>query len=225
MSSIISGTKYRGEFEEKLQNIINMFIKNKNNILFIDEIHTIMYSGKMEGSIDASNILKPYLARNDFKCIGSTTISEYYSTIYKDKALNRRFTPIFINTPTILDTKIIIKSVKKYYEKYHNIKIDDNKVDMIVEMSNKYIKDKNEPDRSLNVLDEICSKINIKNSNKLLTLENKKKEILKSSNYKEAFIIENKINKSKKTYLKICLNDINEYFNDKVSSNYCIGFK
>ena len=226
MSSIVSGTRYRGEFEEKIEKIINEFENNEDLILFIDEIHTMVGAGGAEGAIDASNILKPYLARNKIKCIGATTINEYNKTISKDKALNRRFQIIKVNEPTKEETLNILKNTKKYYEKYHNVKINNKDLKFIIEITDKD-KTKKNPDKSLELLDLLCTKTKIndttikKETNKLLTT---KIELLKNKKFKEAKSIDKKINNLKINKIKLDKTSIKESINIK---NYTqtIGFR
>lgn len=226
ISSIVSGTRYRGDFEEKIEKIINEFESNEDLILFIDEIHTIVGAGGAEGAIDASNILKPYLARNKIKCIGATTINEYNKTISKDKALNRRFQIIKVNEPTKDETLNILKNTKKYYEKFHNVKISGNDLKYIVNITDKD-KTKKNPDKSLELLDLICTKTKINNisikkeTNKLLTM---KIELLKNKKFKEAKSIDKKLNNLKINKIKLDKNSIKDTLNIK---NYTpsIGFK
>ena len=226
MSSIVSGTRYRGEFEEKIEKIINEFESNNDLILFIDEIHTMVGAGGAEGAIDASNILKPYLARNKIKCIGATTINEYNKTISKDKALNRRFQIIKVNEPTKEETLNILKNTKKYYEKYHNVKINNKDLKFIIEITDKD-KTKKNPDKSLELLDLLCTKTKIndttikKETNKLLTT---KIELLKNKKFKEAKSIDKKINNLKINKIKLDKTSIKESINIK---NYTqtIGFR
>lgn len=226
MSSIVSGTRYRGEFEEKIEKIISEFESNEDLILFIDEIHTMVGAGGAEGAIDASNILKPYLARNKIKCIGATTINEYNKTISKDKALNRRFQIIKVNEPTKEETLNILKNTKKYYEKYHNVKINNKDLKFIIEITDKD-KTKKNPDKSLELLDLLCTKTKIndttikKETNKLLTT---KIELLKNKKFKEAKSIDKKINNLKINKIKLDKTSIKESINIK---NYTqtIGFR
>lgn len=157
MGALVSGTKYRGEFEERLTRIIKEVIDNQNIILFIDEIHTVMNAGGAEGAINASDILKPYLARGDIKCIGATTMDEYYNSIYKDKAMERRFLTIQISEPDINKTEEILLGVKTQYEHHHNIMISDENIKDIVFYTDKYIKTKSNPDKSIDLLDMICA--------------------------------------------------------------------
>ena len=158
VSSLISGTKYRGEFEARVNDLIKECIKNKNIILFIDEIHTIMKTGSSEGAIDAGNILKPYLCSGDIKIIGATTISEYNEYIKKDQALLRRFTPIMVNEPSLKDMEFILNKVKKSYEVYYKLKINKNIVNYIICNTDKYMPNLYNPDKSIEVLDTVCSK-------------------------------------------------------------------
>lgn len=158
VSTLISGTKYRGEFEARVNDLIKECIKNKNIILFIDEIHTIMKTGSSEGAIDAGNILKPYLCSGDIKIIGATTISEYNEYIKKDQALLRRFTPIMVNEPSLKDMEFILNKVKKSYELYYKLKINKNIVNYIICNTDKYMPNLYNPDKSIEVLDTVCSK-------------------------------------------------------------------
>ena len=161
LSGMVAGSKYRGEFEERIKKVIAE-VKNAGNVLlFLDEIHTIIGAGGAEGAIDASNILKPYIARNKLKIIGATTTKEYYKSIYNDGALNRRFQTILIKEPTTKETLNILINSKKYYEKFHNVHITNKQLETIIDLSNKYIKDRYNPDKSLDMLDKICSKIKL----------------------------------------------------------------
>lgn len=204
ISSIVSGTKYRGEFEEKLHNIIKEFENNDNLILFIDEIHTVVGAGGAEGAIDASNILKPYLARNKLKCIGATTTHEYNKSINKDKALNRRFHSILIKEPNYNETVEILKKIKRNYEKFHNVRINNKQIELIVSLSNKYLKDKKEPDKSIDILDEVCTKTELSNTLcekdnlKLQELYKEKENSIKNKKFDKAIIIEKSILNEKK---------------------------
>lgn len=154
--SIVAGTKYRGEFEEKLKKIVKKIKEDKNAIIFIDEIHNMIGAGGAEGAIDASNILKPYLARGDIKCIGATTYDEYIKLIEKEKAIERRFQLIKLEEPNLKKCYDIIKGIKKDYESFHNIIINDDVCEKIVNLSNKYIVDRHFPDKAIDVLDSSC---------------------------------------------------------------------
>ena len=158
LSGIVAGTKYRGEFEEKFKRIINKVMQAKNVILFIDEIHNIIGAGGAEGAIDASNILKPYLARKELSIIGATTIEEYYKYFEKDQAMNRRFSVIKLKENTKEETKEILLKLKDQYEKYHNIDISDNSLDDIITLSSRYLPSRVFPDKAIDILDLSCVK-------------------------------------------------------------------
>lgn len=156
LNSLVAGTKYRGDFEEKLQNIIRLLEKYPNVILFIDEIHLMIGAGKSEGSIDVSSVLKPYLARGVIKCIGATTIEEYEMYIEKDRALERRFQIITIREPDVKDTLKMLKAKKKEYEDFHNVKIQEKVLEQIVKYCAYYMPQRKFPDKAIDVLDLAC---------------------------------------------------------------------
>ena len=174
MGALVSGTKYRGEFEERLNGIIKDITGSDDIILFIDEIHTIVGAGGAEGAIDASNILKPYLARGNVKCIGATTINEYNKYIAKDKALERRFQVVNVLEPTVSETEVILTKIKPAYESHHNVVIGDNLIKKIVGLANKYIHNKNNPDKCIDILDSVCAKTKAKydKTNEMVKKEN-----------------------------------------------------
>lgn len=181
MGSLVSGTKYRGEFEERLTKIIKEVIEDGNIILFIDEIHTMINAGGAEGAINASDILKPYLARGEIKVIGATTTEEYYNSIYKDKALERRFYAIQVSEPDLEKTKSILLGVKEEYERHHHLVISEENIEDIVSLADKYIKTKSNPDKSIDLLDMICARKKVKDiSFQELALLNKKLEKVKT---------------------------------------------
>lgn len=157
MGALIAGTKYRGEFEERLTGIIKE-ASNHNIILFIDEIHNIVGAGRAEGSMDASNILKPALARGEIACIGATTIDEYRKYIEKDSALERRFQPIMVEEPGMEEARKILIGLKAKYESHHNVKISDSAIDAAVELSVRYLPDRRLPDKAIDLLDEACTR-------------------------------------------------------------------
>lgn len=227
ISKIVSGTRYRGEFEEKFHKMIEYFEQNNNLIIFFDEIHTIVGAGGAEGAIDASNILKPYIARNKLKIIGATTAKEYYKSIYNDGALNRRFQTILIKEPTAKETLNILVNSKKYYEKFHNVHITNKQLETIIDLSNKYIKDRYNPDKSLDMLDKICSKIKLQHIetdtiNNLNELKEQKINYIKNKEFSKAKQISNKINNYKTNKLKIDNNTIYESFN--IDKKVSFGF-
>lgn len=206
MATLLSNTKYRGEFESRINSIIAELKNNKNIILFIDEIHTIVKSGS-DNSIDAANMLKPYLASDEIKVIGATTIYEYEKYIESDKALARRFEKVYIDEPNTDQVINILKGVRKEYEDYHHIKISDKNIYDIVSLSNKYIFFNNNPDKSLDVLDYVCSKVNI--DKQTFYNEIKCQEMLKKKDYKNA--LKYRIDKNKKI---ITTKDILEVIED-----------
>lgn len=226
MTSVISGTRYRGEFEEKMEKIIDEFKENDDYILFIDEIHTMVGTGGSDGAIDASNILKPSLARNEIKCIGATTTTEYKKSFLKDKALNRRFQIINIEEPSETETLNILKNVKKYYESFHNVKINSKELNTIINIAAKD-NTKKEPDRSLELLDLICTKAKINKPNiniKINELLKEKTHYIKANNFKEAKNIDKLINNFKNEKIVISKKQILETINIKKNKEV-LGFK
>ena len=159
ISSMVAGTKYRGDFEDRLKRIIDEVRKNNNVILFIDELHNLVGAGSAEGSIDAANILKPLLARGEFRVIGATTISEYRRYIEKDKALERRFQPVIVREPSVEETIDILTKIKDRYEKFHNVTISDETIKCAVDMSVRYIQDRFLPDKAIDLIDEASSNL------------------------------------------------------------------
>ena len=177
MATTVAGTKYRGEFEERVRKILKEVEENEDIILFIDEIHTLVGAGGAEGAIDASNIFKPALARGKLRCIGATTIDEYKKFIESDKALERRFQKIMVEVPSKETVKQILNKIKPLYENYHNVIIKDEIIDKIIELSEKYIYDRNQPDKSIDILDEICAKASLKESKELIEYNKLNKEL------------------------------------------------
>ena len=193
MASAVAGTKYRGEFEERMKKIITEVENNPHIILFIDEIHTLIGAGGAEGAIDASNILKPALARGKIRCIGATTTDEYKKHFEKDKALERRFQNITIEEPSVEQTREILNKLKPLYEEYHNVIITDPIIDKILSLSDKYLYNRFRPDKQIDVLDEVCSKVNIKGNENIMKLQTNLKQI---RDKKELYIKENNIKKA-----------------------------
>ena len=239
MASCVSGTKYRGEFEERITKIIKELETNKDLIVFIDEIHTLVGAGGAEGAIDASNILKPALARGNIKVIGATTINEYKDSICKDKALNRRFQTIMIKENNLIETKEILHKLKNIYEDYHHVLISEDILNKIVELTDKYINDKKNPDKSIDILDTICTKVSLKKSNsikiindlkiELDNIQRKKNSLISRRRYNEAFKlrnseleVESKINKvnlsiKRNKKRKITIKDVIQVISDKTN--------
>lgn len=181
-SSLVSGTKYRGEFEERVNGLINEVIRNGNIILFIDEIHTIMKTGSSEAGVDGANILKPYLARNDLKIIGATTKREYDEYLKKDGAFARRFAKVIVNEPSLKDTVTILNKLKKSYEDFYNLKINSNVIKYLVDLCDKYLPNNYNPDKSIDILDTSLSKIALEGKKRILTKEDVYEVISKRCN-------------------------------------------
>lgn len=174
LASIVAGTKYRGQFEERMKAILNELSKNDNIILFIDEIHTIVGAGGATGSLDAANMLKPALARGEIQCIGATTLDEYRQHIEKDGALERRFQKVMVEPTSIDETIHILHNIKERYEEHHNVIYTDDAIDACVKLTNRYISDRHLPDKAIDALDESGSRVHISNivvPEKILTLE------------------------------------------------------
>ena len=216
MFSLVSGTKYRGEFEEKIKNVIKELEENENIILFIDEIHTMVGAGGAEGAIDASNIFKPALARGTIRIIGATTLDEYKKYIEPDAALSRRFQNILIEEPSSESVIKILTEIKPLYEKYHNIKVDDSLIKDIVNLTDKYLSNRFEPDRSIDVLDEVCARSSLvenyderrkkKLQKRLIKVKKEKIRSLSKNDFKHACDLKKEENKIHKQ-----LNDIKVY--------------
>ena len=200
MSTLVSGTKYRGEFEEKIHNLIKEIENDSNAILFIDEIHTLMGAGGAEGAIDAANIFKPYLARGDIKVIGATTSYEYKKYIEVDKAICRRFQRVNILEASRDSVKDILLKLKPIYEKYHGVFINNKIMDLLIDMSYKCVFNGKQPDKAIDLLDEVCSYSVISNSNNNLSsyeveikkIENEKNKEIINHNFKKALVLKNK---------------------------------
>ena len=162
MGTVVAGTKYRGEFEERLKKVMDEIHHAGNVILFIDELHTLVGAGGAEGAIDASNILKPALARGELQCIGATTLDEYRKNIEKDAALERRFQPIQVDEPSVEDTVAILKGLRDRYEAHHRINISDEALEAAAKLSNRYVSDRFLPDKAIDLIDEASSKVRLK---------------------------------------------------------------
>ena len=196
LASVVAGTKYRGQFEERMKAVMNEIEKNKDIILFIDEIHTIVGAGGAMGSLDASNMFKPALARGEIQCIGATTIDEYRKYIEKDGALERRFQKIIVEPTSISETIEILNDIKHKYEDHHNVKYTDEAIEACVKLTERYINDRNLPDKAIDAMDEDGSRVHITNmdvpkeivdlENKLDSVRDKKNTVVKNQKYEEA---------------------------------------
>ncbi len=196
LASLVAGTKYRGQFEERMKAVMNELEKAKDVILFIDELHTIVGAGGASGSLDASNIFKPALARGDLQCIGATTLDEYRQYIEKDGALDRRFQKIIVNPTTEEETMQILNNIKHKYEEHHNVKYTDKAIEGAVKLSSRYITDRYMPDKAIDVMDEAGSRVHLANivvpenivilENEIQNIKLKKNQVVKNQNFEEA---------------------------------------
>lgn len=199
ISSMVAGAKYRGEFEDRLKKVMEEIRQNQNVIIFIDEIHTIIGAGGAEGAIDASNILKPALARGEIQCIGATTIDEYRKYIEKDSALERRFQPIVVEEPSKEETLVMLKGLRDKYESYHRVKILDEALEAAVELADRYITDRFMPDKAIDLIDEAAAKVRIKSlitppdlkelQKELDNISKEKEESISTQDYEKAAIL------------------------------------
>jgi len=202
LAALVAGTKYRGQFEERMKAIMNELEKNRDVILFIDEIHTIVGAGGASGSLDASNIFKPALARGDLQCIGASTLDEYRQYIEKDGALDRRFQKVLVEPPSVEEAIIILKNISSKYEEFHNVSYDAEAIEACVKLSDRYITDRLLPDKAIDVMDEVGARVHLKNINvpeNILDLEKKieeikqeKNKVVKSQRFEEAAALRDK---------------------------------
>ncbi len=190
LALLVAGTKYRGEFEERLKKVMREIADVNNVILFIDELHTIIGAGAAEGAIDASNMLKPALSRGELRCIGATTLSEYKKHIEKDTALERRFQPIVVDEPSVEETINILNGIKYLYENHHNVQYTDKAIRMAAYLSHRYIADRFLPDKAIDLIDEAGSRIRLQKSVKPVDLISVEKEIEELENQKAQLIKE-----------------------------------
>ncbi len=196
LAALVAGTKYRGQFEERMKAIMNELEKNRDVILFIDEIHTIVGAGGASGSLDASNIFKPALARGELQCIGASTLDEYRMHIEKDGALDRRFQKVLIEPPSVEETIMILTNIKSKYEDFHNVVYDNEAIEACVKLSDRYMTDRLLPDKAIDVLDEVGARVHLKNINvpedivdlekKIEEVKNEKNKVVKSQRFEEA---------------------------------------
>ena len=188
MSAVVAGTKYRGEFEERLKKVLDTVKQHSDWILFIDELHTLVGAGSSEGSMDAANIMKPALARGELHCIGATTLKEYKKYIEKDAALERRFQPVKVGEPNSADTLRILEGLRDRYEAFHKAKITDEALKAAVELSGRYITDRFQPDKSIDIIDEAAAKVRMEASSAPEGLKNKEAQLASLQKEKEAAI-------------------------------------
>jgi ATP-dependent Clp protease ATP-binding subunit ClpC len=195
MALLVAGTKYRGQFEERLKSIMEELEKTDDVILFIDEIHTMIGAGNASGSLDASNILKPALARGEIQCIGATTLDEFRENFEKDGALTRRFQTVIVDPPSSEDTLIILKNIKNRYEDHHKVVYDEESIESCVKLADRYITDREQPDKAIDILDEVGARaqvtveppeIIVELENKISDIEEQKKEVIKAQRYEDA---------------------------------------
>ena len=202
LAALVAGTKSRGQFEERMKAIMNELEKNRDVILFIDEIHTIVGAGGASGSLDASNIFKPALARGELQCIGASTLDEYRQYIEKDGALDRRFQKVLVEQPSVEETIQILNNIKSKYEDYHSVQYDDESIQACVKLSDRYMTDRLLPDKAIDVLDEVGARVHLKNINvpsEIVELEkqieevkNEKNKVVKSQRFEEAAALRDK---------------------------------
>lgn len=203
LAAMIAGTKYRGEFEERLKKVVEELKTQKNVIVFIDELHLLAGAGAAEGALDAANMLKPALARGELHMIGATTLDEYRKHIEKDSALERRFQPIVVKEPSLKDTISILKGLKSYYEKHHGVAIGDEVIEQAVYMADRYVADRNMPDKAIDVIDEAAALVRVKRGSKpsrvrdftrqLKNLNEKMDEAVGNEDYERAALYKTRI--------------------------------
>ena len=225
LPGLIAGSKYRGEFEERMKGLIAEVESSGNVILFLDEIHTMIGAGGAEGAIDASSILKPSLARGELQLIGATTIAEYRKYIEKDAALERRFQPVSVEEPTKEQCLEILKGLKEKYEMHHKVEISENALEAAVQMSERYITDRNLPDKAIDVLDEACSKVSLKGykvpdnltamEDSLKELSLQKEESIRRGDFTEASLVQKEQEQVEKK-----LEEMKKRFRKKTSSSH-----
>ena len=212
MGALIAGAKYRGEFEERLKAVLSeVTAANGNIILFIDEMHTLVGAGKADGAMDASNLLKPALARGELHCVGATTLDEYRKHVEKDAALARRFQPVFVNEPTVEDTVSILRGLKEKYEQHHKVRISDSSLVAAANLSNRYITDRFLPDKAIDLVDEAASRLRMQVDSKPEALDEIDRRIMQLKIEREALKLEkDEASKDRLTRLEKELTDLEE---------------
>ncbi|MEZ5008267.1 MAG: ATP-dependent Clp protease ATP-binding subunit [Chitinophagales bacterium] len=223
LAALVAGTKYRGQFEERMKAIMNELEKNRDVILFIDEIHTIVGAGGATGSLDASNIFKPALARGELQCIGASTLDEYRQYIEKDGALERRFQKVLVDPPSAEETVTILTNIKEKYEDYHNVEYTDEAIQACVDLSTRYITDRFLPDKAIDVMDEVGARVHLKNihvpeeitkkEEEIEAVKEEKNKVVKSQKYEDAAKL-----RDKEKQLNIELENIKAEWEESVKS-------
>lgn len=226
LNALVSGTQYRGQYEQRLQDIIKEVVENKDIIVFIDEMHNLIGNGSASGSGDAANVLKPYLARGEFQCIGSTTIDEYRKYIEKEGALKRRFSPVYVNEPSIQETISILTGIAETYSKFHKVSYSEEVISKCVEWSGKYINDRYFPDKAINVLDMASSIAKLRRKvdttyvddtrKKLNELTKEKVKAIDDGNFEAAGLLRDQTNELSKL-LEIEVNKLNNSIKETIS--------
>ena len=224
IGSLMAGTKFRGSMEEKLKDAIETIISNGNIIVFIDEIHTLAQAGSEKGETSPADMLKPYLARGELQTIGATTTDEYRKFIEKDKALERRFQPIMVNPPTIEQTIEILKGLKDSFEAYHQVTITNEAIEAAANLSDRYITDRNQPDKSIDLIDEACSKAKVNFTLKPANIREKEEKVKQLSASRDEASIQRNYEKAAKLQSQIInleneLDTLNQEFNKKVKKS------
>ena len=224
LAALVAGTKYRGQFEERMKAILNELETNSDIILFIDEVHTIVGAGGASGSLDASNMFKPALARGELQCIGATTLDEYRTNIEKDGALERRFQKVIVEPTNIEETIEILKNIKERYEDHHNVTYTNNALEACVSLTNRYMSDRHLPDKAIDALDEAGSRVHINNINvpeNILELENdlediksEKRQVVKKQRFEEAARL-----RDKERQIEVNLKKAKNEWEDELKSN------
>src|SRR6059036_1583835 len=212
MGALVAGTKYRGEFEERLKKILDEIRSSREVVLFIDELHTLVGAGAAEGAIDAANILKPALARGEIQCIGATTLNEYRKYIEKDAALERRFQPVYVDEPSLIETISILHGLKSLYEKHHRVTVTDKAIKAAAELSVRYVSDRSLPDKAIDLMDEASARVRMKLTTtpaemktmqkEIRDLQIKKEEAIANQDYETAASFRDKEKKLKDKYVK-----------------------
>ncbi|MDI6801894.1 MAG: ATP-dependent Clp protease ATP-binding subunit [Thermodesulfovibrionales bacterium] len=215
LGALIAGTKYRGQFEERLKAVMREIIQSENIILFVDEFHTLVGAGAAEGSVDASNMLKPALSRGELQCIGATTPDEYRKYIEKDGALERRFQPIYIQPPTEETTVEILKGLRPKYENHHRVKISDEAIYAAVKLSDRYITERYLPDKAIDVMDETGSRLKLKRSTMPLDLRDMETELIRLAKEKSLYVRLHDIEKAQAV----------RAYEDKLKKSYEVQYK